>query len=80
MSWRQLSPQETTIGSPVINKISAIFRAVIIVSSLIGVTRRTTRRTPHQNLPDRIELNVWNLAHRLILTRLRSKTLSLSEV
>ena len=27
---------------------------------------------PHQNLPDRIELRVWNLAHRLKLTRLRS--------
>ena len=32
---------------------------------------------PHQNLPDRIELKVWNLAQRLILTRLRSKVSSL---
>ena len=32
---------------------------------------------PHQNLPDRIELRVWNLAHRLKLTRLRSKVFSL---
>ena len=29
---------------------------------------------PHQNLPDRIKLKVWNLAHRLKETRLRSKT------
>ena len=64
-------PKKLLYGSAVINKILAIFRAVIIVSSLIGVTRRTTRRTPHQNLPDRIELMVWNLADRHILTRLR---------
>ena len=32
---------------------------------------------PHQNLPDRIELRVWNLAHRLKLTRLRYKLFSL---
>ena len=69
-------PKKLLYGSAVINKILAIFRAVIIVSSLIGVTRRTTRRTPHQNLPDRIELMVWNLADRHILTRLRSKVSS----
>ena len=34
-------------------------------------------RTPHQNLLDRIQLKVWNLAQRLILTRLRSKVSSL---
>ena len=42
------------------------------------VTRtRRRRRTPHQNIPDRIELKVWNLAHRLKLTRLRSTLFSL---
>ena len=34
---------------------------------------KNKKKSPHQNLQDRIELKIWNFAYRLKLIRLRSK-------
>ena len=55
-------------------KILSNFRLRLMTRSWLCFPRhKNKKKSPHQNLQDRIELKIWNFAYRLKLIRLRSK-------